>query len=136
MINKENKKGKMTMDRLAILMKAGFGGVDKKIDNLDKKNDSLDQKIDHIEDLVDKLAASTLKGFENIEAKMATKEDIENLEKRMDSKMDTRIEGLKGQIEGVNNRIDDISLNRVKYKDHDQLKTRVDFIEEKLEIQK
>lgn len=41
------------MDKLATLTKAGFSGVNKKIDN--------------VVDLVDKLAASTLNGFENID---------------------------------------------------------------------
>ncbi|MFZ1020055.1 MAG: hypothetical protein WAN61_03670 [Minisyncoccia bacterium] len=68
-----------------------------------------------IEEKIDQLAISTAKGFENT----ATKDDIE---------------GLKSQIQGVNNRIDDISMNRVKYEDHNKLKARVDFIERKLEI--
>lgn len=126
MTNREDKKGRMTIDKLAIMMKAGFGGVDKKIDNLDKKNDSLDQKIDRIEDLVDKLAASTLKSFENIEAKMVTKTDIEGVKEE--------IRGVKNQLEGTNKRIDDLATNRVKYEDQDKLKTRVGFIEKKLEI--
>lgn len=70
-----------------------------------------------IEKKIDELAISTAKGFE----KTATKDDVE---------------GLKNQIQGVNNRIDDISMNRVKYEDHNKLKIRVDFIERKLEIKK
>jgi len=66
---------------------------------------------------IDKLAMMVAKGFENT----ATKVDIE---------------GLKGQIEGVNRRIDDMSINRVKYEDHNKLKSRVGVIEEKLEIKK
>jgi hypothetical protein len=62
---------------------------------------------------IDKLAMMVAKGFENT----ATKVDIE---------------GLKGQIEGVNRRIDDMSINRVKYEDHNKLKARVDFIEKNL----
>ena len=63
---------------------------------------------------VDGLAISTAKGFENT----ATKIDIE---------------GLKGQIPGVDKRIDDFVATRVKHDDHNKLKTRVDLIEQKLE---
>lgn len=90
---------------------------------------------------IDKLAVMVANGFEN----MATKEDLENLKKIMATKTD--IKGLKDQIEnvekelkgriaGVDRRIDDIAINRVKYEDHDKLKARVDFIEKKLEIKK
>lgn len=70
---------------------------------------------------IDKLAIMVAKGFE----KTATKEDLKNLEERMN-----------GKFEGVNKRIDDMSINRVKYEDHNKLKTRMDFVEEKLEIKK
>ena len=63
---------------------------------------------------VDGLAISTAKGFENT----ATKIDIE---------------GLKGQIQGVDKRIDDFVATRVKHDDHNKLKTIVDLIEQKLE---
>jgi len=83
---------------------------------------------------IDKLAIMVAKGFENT----ATKEDLKNLEARMEAKMATKtdMEGIKNQIEGVNNRIDEMSLNRVKYEDHNKLKVRVDFLEKKLEIKK
>jgi hypothetical protein len=73
MKKEKNKKSKMTIDKLAILTKAGFGGVNKKIDN--------------VVDLVDKLAVSTLKGFEGVEARMATKEDLKNLATKGDLKI-------------------------------------------------
>ncbi|MEK7128339.1 MAG: hypothetical protein AAB933_02140 [Patescibacteria group bacterium] len=79
---------------------------------------------------LDKLAIMVANGFESVEKKMATKDDIKDMATKTD------IEGLKSQIQGVNNRIDDISMNRVKYEDHNKLKVRVDFIEKKLEIKK
>ncbi len=57
------------------------------------------------------------KGFEEVGRNMAR---IEN--------------NLIYHIGGINRRLDDMSLNRVKYEDHNKLKVRVDFIEEKLEI--
>lgn len=65
-----------------------------------------------IEKKIDGLAISTAKGFETT----ATKVDIE---------------GLKGQIQGVNNRIDDFVATRVKIEDHNKLKVRVEILEKK-----
>lgn len=67
---------------------------------------------------------------EDVVDHMATKEDLKNLEE----KIDTKIEGLKDQIAGVGKRINDFVETRVKYEDHNKLKARVDFIEKKLEI--
>lgn len=94
-----------------------------------KMNKKKEKRITNTE-----LLESINRSFSKIEKKMSTKEDIENLEKRMDLKMDTRIEGLKGQIQGIDKRIDDFVETRVKYEDHNKLKIRVGFIERKLEI--
>ncbi len=69
------------------------------------------------------LLDSINRSFSRMEDKMATKEDLRDLETRMN-----------GKFEGINNRIDDLSENRVKYEDHNKLKARVSFIEKKLEI--
>ena len=71
---------------------------------------------------IDKLAIMVAKGFENT----ATKDDIKNMATKTD------IEGLKGQIEGVNKRIDDFVVTRVKYEDHNSLVNRVQKIEAKI----
>lgn len=76
---------------------------------------------------IDKLAMMVANGFESVEKRMATKEDLKDLETRMATKTD--IEGLKSQIEGVNKRIDDVYVNRVKYADHNALKKRVETLE-------
>jgi flagellar biosynthesis/type III secretory pathway chaperone len=77
---------------------------------------------------IDKLAVMMNNSFESLEKKMATKEDIKGLKED--------VGGLKNQLEGTNKRIDNLAMNRVKYEDHNKLKVRVDFIEEKLEIKK
>src|SRR3989338_3119258 len=91
------------------------------------------------------LLESINRSFSKIEGKMATKEDIKNMAtkediKNMATKEDIKnmatkedIEGLKGQIQGVDKRIDDFVATRVKHDDHNKLKTRVDLIEQKLE---
>ena len=71
---------------------------------------------------MDKLAIMVAKSFENI----ATKDDVKNMATKTD------IEGLKGQIEGVNKRIDDFVATRVKLEDHNKLKTRVGVLEGKV----
>ena len=65
---------------------------------------------------IDKLAIMMNNSFERLEEKMATKVDIE---------------GLKGKIEGLDKRIDDFVVTRVKYEDFNKLKARVDIIEKK-----
>ena len=77
-----------------------------------------EKKITNVE-----LLQSINRSFSKIEAKMATKEDLKNLEEKM-----------SGKFEGINKRIDDMSVNRVKYEVHNKLKTRMDFVEKKLEI--
>jgi len=83
------------------------------------------------------------RSFSRIEKKMATKKDIEklaistansffSLEKRLDTDFGlirNDIAGIKNQLSGTNKRIDDISLNRVKYEDFDKLKKRVEILE-------
>ena len=71
------------------------------------------------------LANMVAKGFENT----ATKDDLKDLEARMDTKIDTKIEEVKSKIEGINNRIDDFVMTRVKYEDHNKLKLRVEKLE-------
>ena len=122
---KKNKKGKMTINQLAVLMKTGFSSVNKKIGHLQE----------FIEEQIDKLAISTAKGFESADKRFnkvderfeSMEKRFENIEKTMATKID--IEGLKNKIEGVNNRIDDLAINRVKYSEHNALVKRVEKLE-------
>ena len=115
-MKKEAKTKRMTMDKLAGLVKTGFNRVDK--------------KFDHIEDLVDKLAVSALKGFERLEKKMATKDDIKDMATKVD------IEGLKTKVEGIDKRIDDFAETKASKITYKELANRVDFIEDRLEIKR
>ena len=84
---------------------------------------------------IDKLAIMVARGFENTATKddiknMATKDDIKNMATKDDLKdLETR---MNGKFEGVNRRIDDMSMNRVKYEDYDKLKSRMNLIEKKV----
>lgn len=66
---------------------------------------------------IDKLAVMVARGFEEVARNMAR---IEN--------------NLVYHIGSVNRRLDDMSINRVKYEDHDKLKSRMDFLEKKAGI--
>ena len=97
---KKNKKGKMTINQLAVLMKTGFSSVNKKICHLEE----------FIEEQIDKLAISTAKGFESVDERFnKVDERFESMEKRFDE-IDKRFDGIDGKIEGVNKRIDDLAI--------------------------
>ena len=70
---------------------------------------------------IDKLAIMMNNNFEKLEEKMATKDDLKSLETRMN-----------GKFEGLDKRIDDFVVTRVKYDDHNKLKARVGALESKL----
>ncbi len=82
------------------------------------KKKEKEKKITNLE-----LLESINRSFSKMELRMATKDDIK-----------LEIESVKNLIEGTNNRIDDLSSNRVKYEDYKKLEVRVDFIEKRLEI--
>ena len=83
------------------------------------KKEVKNKKITNIE-----LLESINRSFSKVEAKIDTK--VEELK--------IEIEGVKNQLVGTNKRIDDFVVTRVKYEDHNKLKDREDFIEKKLEI--
>lgn len=69
------------------------------------------------------------------EKKITNVELLESINRsfsKVEEKIDTKVEELKGQIEGVNKRIDDMSITRVKYEEHNKLKSRVDLIKGKV----
>ncbi|MFA5792156.1 MAG: hypothetical protein WC884_03945 [Candidatus Paceibacterota bacterium] len=71
---------------------------------------------------IDKLARMVAKGFQ----KTPTIDDIKNMATKTD------IEGLRGQIQGVDKRIDDFVATRVKYEDFNKLKIRMEKLESKV----
>ena len=84
-----------------------------------------DKKITNVE-----LLESINRSFSNIEKKMATKEDIKDMATKTD------IEGLKGQIQGLDKRIDDFAETKVSKIVFKEFENRVGFMEKKLEIKK
>ncbi|MDP1760229.1 MAG: hypothetical protein Q8L01_02140 [Candidatus Woesebacteria bacterium] len=63
-------------------------------------------------------------------------ESINRSFSKVEEKIDTKVEELKSQIEGVDKRIDDFAENKVSKTIFKELNHRVSFIEEKLEIKK
>ena len=95
----------VTVDKLAVSMKAGFKQVNKHIDN-------------EIENL-----AKMIK--EDVIDKMATKEDLKN----MDLKIDGVELRLSSRIEGINNRLDHSAETKVGYDKFNPLVKRVEVLE-------
>lgn len=80
---------------------------------------------------IGKLERYTKQGFESLDKKIDLVEenltkDIKNAEKEL--------AGVKNQLEGTNKRIDDYADTKTSKIEHKKLVSRVDFIEEKLEI--
>ena len=77
---------------------------------------------------IDKLAIMVAKGFEGV----ATKEDLKNLEARMATKEDIKDMATKTDIEGINKRIDDFAETKVSKITYKELENRVQKIEAKI----
>ncbi|OGI65597.1 hypothetical protein A2647_01705 [Candidatus Nomurabacteria bacterium RIFCSPHIGHO2_01_FULL_40_24b] len=73
------------------------------------------------------------KTITNTELLKSINRSFSKVEEKIDA-VDIKVEGLKGQIDGVNKRIDDFVVTRVKYEDHNKLKARVDIVEVKVGI--
>jgi len=92
---------------------------------------------------IEKLAEITANGFVGMEERLTKKisGEVSSLEEKLNTKIDKleenltkEIEGLKNQLEGKNKRIDHFAENKISKTTYEKLVTRVDFIEEKLEI--
>ena len=73
---------------------------------------------------IDELAQMVALGFQ----------DMGNKFKNVDDRMDLLEERLVSRINGLENRIDDLVLNRVKYEDLVPIKIRIDKIEQKMKV--
>lgn len=72
---------------------------------------------------IDKLAVMMNNNFDRLEGK------LDKVEGKLDKKIDTKVEELKSQIEGIDKRIDDFVVTRVKYDDFNKLTVRVEKLE-------
>jgi len=84
---------------------------------------------------IDKLAIMMNNGFESLEKKMATKEDLEGVKKEIEG-VKTEVESVKDRLEGTNKRIDDFANTKVSKIQYKEIENRVSFMEKKLEIKK
>jgi chaperonin cofactor prefoldin len=115
---KKAPKKRMSIEDLALSMGKGFKGVNKKIDSAT--------------DLIDKLATSTLKNFERIEAKMATKEDLKT-QQEVTQIMLKEINAIHADTKSFRQNISTLYTDHLAYdRKIDNLTVRV----EKLEIKK
>jgi hypothetical protein len=84
------RKKPMTLDKLAQLVGAGFGEMDKRFESMDKRFGSIDKRFETIDErfeVIDKRFESIEKRFEarfqSIENRMATKDDLSKMEDKI-----------------------------------------------------
>lgn len=114
MKKKQQQSKKMTIDGLAVLMRQGFGRMDKKIVGLDEKMDANHESM-------------------AVMVKNAVQGTQDLLVKKIDSLTDETREGFKK----VNQEINKINLNLVdvvRQEDFDKLENRVVKVEETLDL--
>lgn len=90
-MKKETKKN-VSLDDLAVMVKRGFDGVDKRFDGVDKKFDGVDKKFDKVEKRLENLE----QGQEEIKLKLdrvAYRFEVEELDRRV-KRIETRL-GIK-----------------------------------------
>jgi len=75
---------------------------------------------------LDNLAILMAGSFSGLEERLTKK--IYGVEEKLTKKIDS----VENKFEGVNKRIDDFAVTRVKYEDHNKLKSRMDLIESKV----
>jgi len=71
---KENKNGKMTLEKLAVMVARGFEGTDKRLDRVEAKLSEHDRRFSKLEYQIDEVK-EIVERFE--------KSDILNLQKRV-----------------------------------------------------
>ena len=78
---KENKNGKMTLEKLAVMVARGFEGTDKKFEGIDKRLDRVEAKLSEHDRRFSKLEYQIDEVKEIVER--FEKSDILNLQKRV-----------------------------------------------------
>jgi|SRR3989344_4140656 len=114
-------KKEITIGELAQMVAGGFENIDKKFEGIDKEFKSVHQEIE-------KLAISTASGFAEVHKEI--------------NGQNNEIKGIKGGLSdlkeymnyrftGLENRVDDLAMNRVKNEDFGILKERVLVLEKR-----
>ena len=135
-MNKENgktKTPKITIDDLAVMMKAGFDMQEKKMKAGFKEQEK------RTDDKIDDLAIMVKKGFDEVSQKVDTLEDKMN--KKFDE-VDKRLVVVHGKLDHTNARIDYLTRDVKEIKNQmtpkieiEDLSERVKYIEEKIGIE-
>ncbi|MBI2063318.1 MAG: hypothetical protein HYT61_03750 [Candidatus Yanofskybacteria bacterium] len=105
----KNKKGKMTLDKLALMVGNGFNAVDKRFEQVDKRFEQVDKRFGQ----VDKRFGQIDKRFEDMDGRF----DV----------LENKVDRIESELIGVVNKVEnlDVSLNR----EIKQVKKRVDKLE-------
>ena len=87
---------------------------------------------------IDELAQMVANGFKSMDIKFGginkKFQEIDDGLEAMSDKLDLVERKVVSRINGLENRIDDLALNRVKYEDLVPIKTRIDKIEQKIKV--
>jgi len=102
---KKEKKKKITIEDLAVIVGKGFSDV----------HDKIDKGLNAVHKEIEDLAIMTGRGFEDVDRRFG------DLEERLTRKID-----------GLSNRIDDLSLNRSTREELKILSLRVEKVEKKV----
>lgn len=121
-MKKEIKK-KITIEDLAVIVNKGFSGVDEKFKEVHKK---MDKGFSDVRKEIEDLAIMTGRGFEGVDKRFS------ELDSRMSNRVDDVERNLSYKIDGLSNRIDDLSLNRATREELKMLSIRVEKVEKKI----
>ena len=128
-MKKETKK-KITIDDLATIVGKGFSDVSEKFKDVHKKMDKgfsdVNEKFKDVHKGIEDLAIMTGRGFEDVDRRFG------EMDSKLSKKIDDVEEKLSRKIDGLSNRIDDLSLNRATREELKILSIRVDKVERKV----
>ena len=126
------KKKSVTLDTIAgsiekldAKFSKNFETLGQRVGGLDGKIISLDKKID---DKIEELAILTAKGFKSVDLK------FNDLENKLNAKIDFVERSLSGKIDGVDRRIDDLAITKSTRGEYQILSKRLDQVEAKVGI--
>ena len=80
-----------------------IGKIEERVDHADKKIDAVDRKVDVVDKKVDRLAADTKKDIQNLEVRMESKIEEVRKENRQE------IKEVRGDIKGLNLKVDAVA---------------------------
>ena len=117
-----------SIDTLARSTREGFGLIDKHFDQVDKRFDQVDKRFEGVDKSIENLARITKKEFEKVNKR------FDEIDKRIEL-IEVRIEHMDARLRMIEMDIAEIRKNLVYRDEFERLATRVELLEQKLQIQ-